>query len=267
MARPHFFAFYPGDFAGDFNVEAMTTLQVGAYILLLCKAWQADPPASLPNDDAVLARFARLSPGDWAAAKAGVLAPFTLGTDNRWYQKRLRQEYEKARMLSRKREKAGEAGAAARWQPHGNRMANGLANGSQTDANQSQSKTQNKDKDKDPPTPRLGKGAKPDHPLFAAFWAAYPRKVDRPRATAAFAKIDPDAGLIDRMLAAIGDARRSDGWRRENGKFIPHPATWLNGCRWEDAPPEVDGLPSPKRTVFQTQDDRTLNMMFATDED
>jgi uncharacterized protein YdaU (DUF1376 family) len=113
--RPPFFAFYPADFAGDINVEAMTTLQVGAYILLLCKAWQADPPASLPNDDAVLARLARLTPAEWSEAKAGVLSPFVLGADNRWHQKRLRKEFETAKAKSKKRAAAGAAGANARW--------------------------------------------------------------------------------------------------------------------------------------------------------
>ena len=113
---PHF-AFYPKDFSADALVEAMSTLQVGAYILLLCKAWQADPPASLPNDDAVLARYARLSPAEWSAAKAGVLAPFRLGTDNRWHQKRLRQEYEHAVRVRKARSEAGKKGGRPRKPP------------------------------------------------------------------------------------------------------------------------------------------------------
>jgi hypothetical protein len=26
----------------------------------------------------------------------------------------------------------------------------------------------------------------------------------------------------------------SEQWRRDDGRFIPHPATWLNQRRWED---------------------------------
>ena len=96
MSRPPYFAFYPTDFANDFNVEAMSTLQVGAYMLLLCKAWQADPPASLPSDDAVLARFARVELAVWLEIKPGVLGAFKLDAGGRWHSKRLRSEYDKA---------------------------------------------------------------------------------------------------------------------------------------------------------------------------
>ena len=114
-AEPVFFAFFPKDFAGDALVEAMSTTQVGAYILLLCKAWQHKPPASLPNDDAILARYARLEPHVWSEVKAGVLAPFSLGTDGRWHQKRLRQTYEDTvKAMAAKSKKAADA-ANARW--------------------------------------------------------------------------------------------------------------------------------------------------------
>ena len=150
MTRPPFFAFYPADFAGDITVEAMTTLQVGAYILLLCKAWQADPPASLPNDDAVLARLARLTPAEWSEVKAGVLSPFSLGTDNRWHQKRLRQEYEKAKALIKDRAKAGRSGAQARWQTHGKRMAEPVRPQCESNGIQSQSQSQSQKKKERP---------------------------------------------------------------------------------------------------------------------
>jgi uncharacterized protein YdaU (DUF1376 family) len=110
--RPPFFAFYPADFANDIHVEAMSTLQVGAYMLLLCKAWQAEPPASLPNDDQILARLARLDPEVWAEVKAAVLVPFRLGTDGRLHSKRLRLEYDRA--LERMKVNRGRASDAAR---------------------------------------------------------------------------------------------------------------------------------------------------------
>lgn len=114
MERPPYFAFYPVDFASDLHVEAMSTLQVGAYMLLLCKAWQADPPASLPSDDQILARLARLDPVVWAEVRSGVLAPFSLGSDGRLHQKRLRQEYDRSVQKMKKCSAAGTASAAKR---------------------------------------------------------------------------------------------------------------------------------------------------------
>ncbi|MFO0823039.1 MAG: DUF1376 domain-containing protein [Gemmataceae bacterium] len=119
MKRPPFFAFYPADFANDINVEAMSTLQVGAYMLLLCKAWQAEPPASLPNDDQILARLARVDAATWAEIKAGVLVPFRVGEDGRLHSKRLRLEYDNAmQRMQANRDKARGA-AKSRWSKKG----------------------------------------------------------------------------------------------------------------------------------------------------
>lgn len=66
---------------------------------------------------------------------------------------------------------------------------------------------------------------------FADFYAKYPRKVARAEAEKAWSKIDPDEGLRGRIMAAL----LSNGFDyREDGRFIPHPATWLNQARWDD---------------------------------
>lgn len=113
--RPPFFACYPLDFLNDPLVEVMSTLQVGAYWILLCKAWQFDPPASLPNDDQILARLARVDAEVWRDIKHGVLAPFRLGSDGRYHSKRLRQEYDTALRLIRSRKAGGQKTAQKRW--------------------------------------------------------------------------------------------------------------------------------------------------------
>lgn len=68
---------------------------LGAYMILLCVAWNQNPGASLPNDENVLARWARLTKEEWEEVREEILACFTLLDDNRYYQKRLRLEYEK----------------------------------------------------------------------------------------------------------------------------------------------------------------------------
>lgn len=120
--------FYVKDFSCDGVVEAMSTEAVGAYILLLCKAWYENPPGSIPNDDQVLARWARTDATRWAECRAAVLAAFTLGGDGRFHQKRLRLEFDKQRANSSKRSEAGEKGAQSRWQTHGKRIAMPMAN-------------------------------------------------------------------------------------------------------------------------------------------
>jgi hypothetical protein len=78
-----------------------------------------------------------------------------------------------------------------------------------------------------------GKGSAEGKP-FDRFWAAYPRKKSKPDAVKAFAKLAPDAALLETMLAAIEHQKTWDQWTRDRGQFIPYPATWLNGQQWLD---------------------------------
>ena len=69
---------------------------------------------------------------------------------------------------------------------------------------------------------------------FDEFWSAYPKKHAKQDAMKAWKKVSPDDALADRILAALDVRKRSQDWQKENGKYIPLPATWLNGRRWED---------------------------------
>ncbi len=69
---------------------------------------------------------------------------------------------------------------------------------------------------------------------FDAFWNAYPKKVGKGAAEKSFKKLKPSGELLQKMLEAIERQRQSDQWRRDNGQYIPNPATWLNQSRWDD---------------------------------
>lgn len=66
---------------------------------------------------------------------------------------------------------------------------------------------------------------------FESFWEAYPRKVGKEKARQAY---DAVSVPIDRLLDAVEEQRRSRQWTKDNGQFIPNPATWLSQSRWED---------------------------------
>jgi len=78
---------------------------------------------------------------------------------------------------------------------------------------------------------------------FAEFYAAYPKKVAKPQAEKSWSRISPDSDLLQKILAAVEVQRQSELWTKDEGKFIPHPATWLNNQRWND---EVS-IPAPQR--------------------
>lgn len=69
---------------------------------------------------------------------------------------------------------------------------------------------------------------------FDLFWSTFPRKIGKGAAELAWKKLKPDATLQAQILQAVKAQCKSEQWRRDQGQFIPHPATWLNGKRWED---------------------------------
>jgi len=69
---------------------------------------------------------------------------------------------------------------------------------------------------------------------FDQFWSAYPRKVAKDDAIKAFSKIKPDDQLMTTIMDALDRFVDSVDWQKEDGKFIPYPATWLRKKRWED---------------------------------
>lgn len=74
---------------------------------------------------------------------------------------------------------------------------------------------------------------------FASFWSEFPNKKAKADAFKAWSKLNPDDVLQASILKAIEIQRQGEDWRKEGGRFIPHPATWLNGRRWEDSAPTL----------------------------
>lgn len=66
---------------------------------------------------------------------------------------------------------------------------------------------------------------------FESFWAAYPKKVGKQAAKKAFDRVEIP---VETLLAAIARQKCSAQWSKDNGRFIPNPASWLNQGRWED---------------------------------
>jgi hypothetical protein len=66
---------------------------------------------------------------------------------------------------------------------------------------------------------------------FEVFWKAYPKKVNKRDAEKAFKAINTP---LDVLLAAIEKQKQSRGWLKDNGDYIPYPATWLRKGGWEN---------------------------------
>jgi hypothetical protein len=88
--------------------------------------------------------------------------------------------------------------------------------------------------------------------LFAEFWSAYPRKIGKPPATAAFQKALMRTGTAAPIMAGL--ARHAARWAEiDEAQFVPHPATWLNRDGWDD-----DLAPLPKRKRSSHDDDMAV---------
>lgn len=62
------------------------------------------------------------------------------------------------------------------------------------------------------------------------FWPNYPRKESRKAARAAWAKLKPSQGLLDRIMRAMRKLPRSGAEKQ----FVPYAVTWLNRERYND---------------------------------
>jgi hypothetical protein len=70
---------------------------------------------------------------------------------------------------------------------------------------------------------------------FDAFYTAFPRHEARRDAEKAWKQLRPDAALQAVILTHLQTRR----WPADK-KFVPLPATFLRGRRWEDAPVRMD---------------------------
>lgn len=69
---------------------------------------------------------------------------------------------------------------------------------------------------------------------FDTFWNAYPRKIGKDKSRRWFESHKVERELLDQMLTALDTQIKSEQWTRDNGRYIPHPYTWLNQGRWQD---------------------------------
>lgn len=106
----------------------------------------------------------------------------------------------------------------------------------------------------EPCTPR----ARAADALFAEFWEAYPKKKAKQDAQRAWDKRRPTSELLSVMLSALARQKGSPDWLKDSGRYIPLPASWLNGARWTDEV-EVDiasgGLSETARYNLQASDE------------
>jgi cytochrome P450 len=90
---------------------------VAAALFLWCRAWKQKPAASLPDDERVMAAFARMPLGRFRKIRPEATRGFVLCSDGRWYHKVLAQEAVKsfARKTEFRRKREADAERLRNW--------------------------------------------------------------------------------------------------------------------------------------------------------
>lgn len=101
----------------------LTTIEHGAYLLLLITAWRTREKR-LPDDDRLLARYARMTPSQWKRIRPIIAAFFTI-KDGWWIQSRLTDEANAVKQYRKKQSQAGIASALKRKGRHSTTVESG----------------------------------------------------------------------------------------------------------------------------------------------
>jgi len=248
-ARLPFFRFFPTDYRNDPNVLALTHEARGIYMDLLCAAWDAPEPGVLPGNDYILTGLAGTTPEVWQRVKVPISRCFDT-QDGHWIQKRMRAEHAAQDRNVEARKKAGKAGAQALWAQRNEKHAHGNASANA------------KRMDDGSLVPRvLGSQEKSQKTIarsrsltemasFAAWYAAFPRHVERQRAARAYAKaIATGVSAAVLLSGAVAYAAERQG---EEVRYTKHPASWLNAGCWADEPtngPAEDEQEATRRRI------------------
>jgi uncharacterized protein YdaU (DUF1376 family) len=238
----NYYPFHIGDYVSA--TRHLSWEEDAAFRRLLDTYYITEKP--IPADHRAACRLVMAQTESQREAVRVVLEEFFTLTDDGWVNKRADVEIAAMREKQQKqRDKANK-----RW--HAPKQEHGNATASASDATASES-----DADAMPPTPTptptpidintppnpRKRGRVSDFPPgFDRFWDAYPRKAAKAAASKAFARLRADDALLALILAAVARQSASEQWRKDGGEFIPYPATWLNGRRWEDldAMPDAD---------------------------
>ena len=69
---------------------------------------------------------------------------------------------------------------------------------------------------------------------FEDFWKVYPRKCNKGDARKAWRQTASIRPPMNELLKAVYAGRASKQWTKDDGEFIPYPASYLRGERWAD---------------------------------
>lgn len=242
MAHLPYFQFYPADWIQDTQVLSLEAQ--GAWIKILCALHTASERGrktsdtrqwkqflGYPDDDRALDLLIELDgvANIYASDPDGNCSNLVNSVEITIESRRmLRDEAKRIQELERKRRYEGEHPTRHRRPSDGN----------PTPRDQ-RSEIRSKEED------TLAQSAPAQPNGFASFWVLYPRKKSKGDAEKVWKAIKPNAELEAAILKGLNRARGSQDWQKDQGQYIPYPATWLRAKGWEDETLIKFDIPKP----------------------
>ena len=94
------------------------------------------------------------------------------------------------------------------------------------------------------------------NPTFDIFWMLYPKRKAKIAAPKAWKRMKRDDRIA--VIEHLPDRLKSDAqWLKNDGEFIPHPATFLNQGCWMDEY-QTENQQQPKVKNYRNAKDSTL---------
>ena len=231
IQKPPAFQFYAKDFLT--GTATLSLVEVGAYIRLLCYAWDS---GGVPTGAADRAAILGCSRKQESALWSRISRKFILDADRDVYlNERMESERLKQADYRQRQSERGKASGEARRQPESHQRINLGSTGVHTLVQPAhEPETNSSSSSSSSSSQELKRHA---HDVrFEGWWEAYPKKVGKGAALKAWSKIRPSDAVCAAMLAALDWQRNQPQWTKDGGAYVPNPQTYLNQARWQDEP-------------------------------
>jgi uncharacterized protein YdaU (DUF1376 family) len=215
----------------------LNATEQGAFFLLVIIMWRAKDQR-LPDDDRLLARYARLSTGQWKRLKPTLSEFFTV-ENGWWLNKTVSSEFDFVRQQRQRQSN----NAKSRY------LKNKETLSATAEPRQSHSPAPTPT-----PTPKRKRESK-DSRAFDAFWTAYPKRLGKKAAAAKFSAAVKSGVSSQQIISGAERYAEHTKITRTEARFIKHPTTWLNQGCWDDE------LKSENHTERRRADDRFEQIM------
>lgn len=220
------FPFFPGDYARD--TAHLSLAEHGAYLLLLFHYYSTEAP--LPAEMERLYRICGARSSKEVAAVDLIIEQFFIFEQASYRNARADQELARRAETKQKLSASGRLGAANRWR--GTDQSSSPVNGQGISPAIDQANSPGLAYPQPEPQPEDSRERSETESDFELFWREYPKHVAKAAAEKAWKKAVGGQVDVSQIIAGVKAWKKSSQWA--DFTYIPNPATFLNGKRWQD---------------------------------